>query len=607
MRLLAATFTAITAVALAASAGCGPLGVGTPSRGAGSASSQAVTPVVAPSPLITITTPVRGAFLATGQAAVEGSVFGVGGVPVTSVVLQGQPVQVDAAGRFRGFLTLVPGLNVIEAQCTDAAGGSGSTAVGVLAGTYQAPAQPVRHAAIARLTNPALDAAAKIAESALKQQDWTKTLQGLGTIDATDFLWIHVFMDINRVSYLDVAASMAAQTGGLGVTVDVKKLELDITIEADLGFAHVGPYPAVATADVAQLTALAGIAVGADGAFSTSFPSSNLSLQNFQFTIQSGLLNSAVQLFAMNTIETKLKTWVDTEVAQKLPPFVDKQIAEAFQPSVPWTVLDKPFQIDLRGERVDFDSQGVSLAMRFNAQGGTPTALALTAPGSYVTAGDAPSTFPNRGVFASIDDNAINRVFHAMWAGGILDLDVDDAFLAKNMTTTTIQLRCKTIKSFLPEIGVNVADDAPMKIHIQPKLPPIVQLTGAPDLVRVQAGEVALDVLVDRGSGFEKLFRVVIHMDLGAGVTFTNKGLQLQSVSAPSFKLDIMDMPIVNLDKRHLEVLLSVMLTPEIPHLLNSMDVIKIPYLDQLATVNVSSYADGPAGDHLSIAADLQR
>jgi hypothetical protein len=588
---------------------CGKLGVGKPGSGGGSTSAAIYAPPAEPTPNVRITTPARGSFLAVGQAAVEGQVTAVTGTAINSVQLNGQTVTLDGAGKFRGFVRLDAGMNVIEASATDSSGRLGTASSGVLAGDYSPVSQNIPQAAAARITDPTLLALGKIAEAALWQTDWTTVLKGLNPIFDTNFLWIDVWIDIQQVRFRDVFATIDSNTSGLGVTIDVFQPIFDVTIVVDLGLGKIGPVAAVVEADSARLTTNAALSVRPDGSFATTTTPPVTTFQNFRMSVQNGALDLAIQLFAKNAIANALKDWLHDAIVNDLPPYFDKTMATFLNQQKPFTFLGKSFSFDLRGERIAFDDDGFSLSVKYNASHGSGLAVqrALAAPGSFSTPGAMPTVFPVRGLYVCGDDDAINRTFHALWAGGLFNIDIDQTFLTTNNITLPIALEAASLRRFMPEIGAVVPDSAPVKLRTEALLPPIVKITGSPDVAVLQAGEYHLEILVDRGQGFEKLLRAAAHMEIGGNLTLTTNGLEVSSLSSPRFRFDLIEEPMIELDDRRLEVLLSVLLTPTIPHMLNSLKVINVPHLNQLTTVNVDVYRDGPAGEHVTVAGELVR
>lgn len=599
----------LVALVVVVAAGCGKLGGGgSSSKGGGSASAIVAQPA-APSPKILITQPARASFLAPGAAAVAGNVVLVTSTAaVASIELDGQEIPVDPrTGAFRAMVTLTEGLNVLEATCLDAQGRRGSTAVGVLAGTYKPTSQPIPGSTVARIGDAALDAAGKLGEGGIWNTDWTTVLKGLNPIYDTNFLWIKVWVDIDQVRFRDVNVSLDSRVGSALGTIKVYQPVLDVTIVADLGFARIGPFTALVEADEVDIQGGLAIAARSDGTFEATTSSPSTSFANFRMTVSNGLVDTAVQLFAKGAIERAIRNFVANGITQKLPAKINDAIATFMQQQTPWMLLGKPFQIDIRGEHVTFEDDGVTFAVKFNAMSGPPGARAQRAPGSFSTFGGAPAVDKARGFFVACDDDGFNRALHAMWSGGHLDVDIDEAFLQQNNLTLPIRLEAGNLRRFLPEIGGIIPDSAPVRLRIVTGLPPIIRMTGHPDLAVLEGGEVALEVHVDRGAGYEKLLKAIVHVQLGGNVALGSQGLQISSLGSPRFQFDLVDEPLVELDDRRLEVLLSVMLTPTIPHVLNSLKVVGIPHLNQLATFNVDIHPGGTQREHLVVAGDMTR
>lgn len=598
-------------VALAATSGCGKLGVGKPTATGGSTSSAAGDPQpAAPTPKVSITQPVRGAFLAPGRAALVGKVEPLGSDRITTVEVQGQRLPVDQNDEFRGMIDIVEGVNVLQASGTDAHGRTGGTSVGVLAGSFKPLDQNIANAVSVRINEGPIDAMGKIAEAGIWQTDWTTFLKSINPIYDTNFLWMKCWVNIDQVRFRDVAVAIDSKPDYLLTTITVQQPILDVTVVADLGFTRVGPFSAVVEADTATVRANAGLAARSDGALATSMSSPSATFQNFRMTVSSTWVDAAVQLFARNAVESALGSFITDSLKDDLPLLLDRKLAEFLNQQTPWVLLGKPFALDIRAERIAFDEAGFGGALRINANSGaTITPRAARAPGSLTTLGAMPQAVQNRGFSITADDDAFNRVLHALWQGGHLDVDIDDAFLQAHQITLPIRLEAGAFRRFLPEIGGVIPDSAPLKLRTEALLPPVIRMAGSPDVAILQAGEVALEILVDRGQGWEKLLRAAVQVELGGNLALGPNGLRVSSLGTPKFRFDLVEEPLLELDDRRLEVLLTVMLTPTIPHMLNSVDVIQIPHLSQLTTFNVDVYADGVGAnrDHLTVAGDMTR
>src|SRR5437773_1176129 len=81
----------------------------------------------------------------------------------------------------------------------------------------------------------------------------------------------------------------------------------------------------------------------------------------------------------------------------------------------------------------------------------------------------------------------------------------------------------------------------------------------------------------------------------------------VSSAGSPNLHCEVVDEPIVRFDERRIEVLLGVVMEPAVGHFLNKIPVVKIPYFNQLTSVNVGVYADGTLHDNVGIEGELVR
>ncbi len=602
----------ILAIALVAYAilGCGKLG-GSGNRSPVPASSAIAAQPAEPSPKVRIANPARAAFLSVGPAAVEGTAFGVDGAPVPTVRVNGVTLPTDAQGRFSTTVNLVNGLNAIEASCTDRTGRLGGTAVGVIAGDYKPLNQKIRQALVARITDPTLDAAGKIGEAALWTQDWSGIFMGLNPLFNTSFIGIGVSVDVQQVRFRDLEVRADSRTGKLAATINVHEPIFDVTINANVWGIPIGPEPAVARADVFQVVADAGFNALPDGSIDFWTANPAVTFQNFGLTVQNGLLDAIVQLAAKTAIENAVKNYVIGAISTDLPPFLDTALTDYVGGGHPFDLLGKQFSFEFLAEQIAFDGTGLSLSTGFDARTREPlTARAAAAPGSFYTPGATPAMPAGRGFAVTVDDDGVNRLLHALWSGGHFDFNVDQALLDAEGLNFPIRLEVGSLRRFMPELGGVFPDAAPLRLKTEACLPPIVRITGAPDLIEAQAGEFALEIWVDRASNgtFEKLLRAVVHIEMGMGVALNaTDGLKLSSLGQPRLRFDVIEEPMIELDDRRLEVLLDILFTPTLPSALNKLKPITIPHLHQLTTLNVGAHADGPSREHLTIEGDAVR
>ncbi|GIW73205.1 MAG: hypothetical protein KatS3mg102_2747 [Planctomycetota bacterium] len=572
------------------------------SRAARSAAAEIV-----PRPEVELLQPLAGSFLAPGSALVVGRVSPAvpAGATVVAVEVGGQPVGLAADGTFQTFVVLEPGINVIRARALDAQGRAGTRAIAVMAGEYNPPGQHVPAALGARFNDLALDAFGSILERVI----WSLDLGQLtaAPIDGGAVLWGRLWTAIRAVRFADVVVRLDARPDGLHVEAAVERPEVDLQAWVDAGLGIViGPERATARAD--RITVRARVIVGAwpDDRLRLQIEDVQLDFVRFRIDAASGLVQLVAQILA-STIRREIEDFA-LRAIRDAQPQIDAALADSLNPQVPFDVFGKPLWIDVRTDLVSFDAGGFGLVMRFDAPPLGWSAQGLAAPGSLRTPGGLPPLQTARGLMVTVDDDAINRVLHAAWAGGVLDVDLTTQALAQlGISVPGGGLVAFDLRQFLPEIGGAVPDLAPLAARVRAGLPPVVRVGPGPDVVQVQLGEVAVEVLVERGAGWETLCEVAVHARVGATAELDSRGVWLRSARHPELVFDLRRAPIVPLDARRLQVVLGMALTPLVPRLINQVPVLPVPHIGQLRTVGATIAAGGPAGERLRIEADLVR
>ena len=84
--------------------------------------------------------------------------------------------------------------------------------------------------------------------------------------------------------------------------------------------------------------------------------------------------------------------------------------------------------------------------------------------------------------------------------------------------------------------------------------------------------------------------------------------LRLSSAQNADIAVEILEQPLVRLDERKVSVMLGTTLTPLLPRLLNRMNLLPVPQqLSQLTLFHFRAFADGAAGDSLTVEVDMLR
>jgi len=285
---------------------------------------------------------------------------------------------------------------------------------------------------------------------------------------------------------------------------------------------------------------------------------------------------------------------------------------QQLRPTNPINLLGGQFAYALSGETIAYDDTGVTVVLGLD----TPQVAPLSprgqaAPGSFSTIGGPPPLQTTSGVVVALDDDAINRLLHAAWAQGLLEVDLGPVALTRNNVTLPggAPLTLGELTNLLPELLGAAPKSAPIAVKAETWLPPVLEVTGAPDLLRVSLGEVHLEVMVDRGQGFETLFKAVVHARVGATVAFVpNKGVVLTSSSNAEIAVDLIESPLVEMDERKLQVVVGTVFTPLAPRFINTISLVPLPQqIAHLSFVDLRAAPSGPDLEHLTVSLEMRR
>ncbi|MFC1707078.1 hypothetical protein ACFL59_09700 [Planctomycetota bacterium] len=592
-------------------AACSKLNISSSGASSVAAAIQSV-PIVEPTPRVEILDPARGSFLHPGLVAVTGRATppADSSAVITAVQVNGNPATLEPDGSFQAMLTLEWGLNLIEATASASDGKTGAATVGILAGEWKPMDQVISSAAKLRINDSSLDAASKIIEVALWAADLSKVLQKANPIYDSNVLWMKVWINIVQLRFRDVRVTLDTHDDGIHATAIVYDPIVDTTVEADvLAGAVTAPIPVALTANTIELRGRVSAAREPDGRHRLKIEGLSLDFQNFSVTASAAVLQT-VEPLIRDAVKGAIEDAIVEAIRDDFVPFANENVDKFLTPQTPFQLGGgHEFKVDVRSERIEFDEDGFLLQAQFDCPVVNYTARGKAAPGSFKTAGDAPSVQTGRGIKVTVDDDALNRTLHGLWAAGILDVLLDQSTVTQLGLDSVLpfDLRAGSLREFLPEMGAAVPDSAPVAIKVECLLPPIAEITGHPNLVTIHAGEVCIEFLVDRGQGFETLLKTAVHCSIGANSELNGAGVAFSMGANPAFRFDVIDEPIVEFDDRRIEIMLSLVLTPAIPQVFNGIRLVPIPHLNQLTVFNVQGLADGPNLEHLTVIADMAR
>jgi hypothetical protein len=590
-----------------------------------------VAPVVAaPEPVVVITSPARGSFFAPGPVTVTGYTAPAvtGGAAIVALQVNDVPTALAFDGTFSTTVTLTAGLNVLRASVADAANGLGFSTCGVIAGQFLPPGVRVPGALQLRLNTAGMSGLEAIMENAVD----TVSSATLATSPIlNDSLGpLAIVASITDLRYGAVHVRLDPQGDGLHMSAQADAPIVVINANITLNGVPFDQETATILADSVSVTArVVPEIVNADGLIELEVLGTQVSLPNLHIQSPSPVITNLQALiynFAQQTVEGIVGGIVDQLTPAPVNPIL-------------LNVLGAEATFDIRGQSMNFDSGGFQGIVTSDIIPVTWTAAGLAAPGSLYTAGTPPVVQNGYGLEVSINEDLFNRIGYGLWAAGALKFDMAElggllgsatagtgttgatGSTSGGATTTpgtgggvglaghapaAASLTSTDLISIIPEFAGVLPDGAPVNIVGEALLPPVFRVAAPPDVLAVEWGEVHIDLQCDRGHGFESILKVAAHLSISANVSLDSTGLALSSGATPSFIVDVIDMPLVTIERRQIEIALSLLLTPGVPFFVNNAKF-PIPQLASLSVIGASAFGDGLAGDYVSVVANLAR
>lgn len=557
-------------------------------------------------PVITLTSPTRGLHTTLNLVRVEGTVTDQTGVAY--FIINGTPVLPGAGGAFLHVATLGAGLNVIELEAADPLGRRARTVLPVVSGAFLPEASDVSDALGARLNRSAFDAIERVAA------------QQLGGVSLATMIMAQnpLYSSSNFLGSLEVRATSASfgtptldldpQAGGLGVRVELPAI--DVRTRADVrvfGFIPIGTNLTV-TADRAIVTARAVVTVAPGGVVTTTLQNVVVDLQNFRFDV-SLIPGTGLENLARSAVRGLIERQIVNQVQTIVPREINKAIAGANGP-ITQVVLGRTVTLHLLPKAVTFDPAGCSVLcdgdMRMAPVAGLPTT-----PGSLFTAGAAPVHATTPAFHLSLNDDLLNRVGHAAWRGGLMNLRIDQAAAQTLGLPAWLPMDAFMLQVFFPQLIGRVNPQDPLELEVSSATPAMFKtLPVGQGLLEAGIGDLTVSIYVaPAGRPRELVLRVGTQVRVGIQPTLTSAAgattLRVDVAGRPTIRTDVFETPLVAIDEVSVENFVDFILPPVIQLLPRAFSGFPLPMYPGLTPANVQAVQDGPMGDFVTVKGDL--
>lgn len=368
-------------------------------------------------PRVYLTSPARGAVLGdVPVVAVTGRVVDADG-DVDAVVVNGQTVPLATDGSFALTVPVDAGVTLLRATATDKGGHVGKQTQAVMAGALTPVHTTVRDALQTRISDQSFAAIARGTAGFIAEANLGELIAPLnpvvrsGDSDGTDCLYAQAFA--GAVDVQTAQMSLVPEAGGLqtelilrGVTVPMHIVYAISCIDSESDV--------VATASEVRIRGKLRMGVR-NGAFDIAFDNPDVTMQNLQLDM-AGVPGRIVNMLAL---DRALGSVLGYAAEKFIVPSINQSLA-GLTGTTDVMLLGKTVTIQVTPAAIDIDAAGamVRLNSLFKVEGDE-------AGQGFVYTPNATLGLSNEAMALAVADDALNQLFGAAWASGLMNQDLD--------------------------------------------------------------------------------------------------------------------------------------------------------------------------------------
>jgi hypothetical protein len=551
-------------------------------------------------PLIVVTSPTRGTFTTDGAVLVKGNVWSL--VGVSALTINGSPATFNAGGDFSEPVTLSVGLNVIDVQAFDAQGVCNRVSLSVIQGQFQPDGQAIPNALAVRLNQGSLDAASRAIASQLSGKLLAKEVIAQNPLVHSSGWWGSTKITCTSASFGNPTIALTPEQGDLHVHFEAPTADLELK---EVGSWNIPNCTGHVSCSNAVLDAQVTVTV-ADGKVTTAIVNDQVNLQGFNWGIN-GLPDFITGIFS-GLVRDAVQSRVAKTIKSKLPGEINKMIAGATGKPITHTILGSQATFDLTPNSISIDANGLNAAVDADCSlaaisGYTP----LPAPGSLLVGGAPPQNGgPGPDLFASINEDLLNRAGYAVWQSGVAVLHIDDSPSSSVKMPASYPLDFGLMLTFLPELlavpNANATD--PIALTITPLLPPVFRARPAPNTIEADLGELCCQ-FTDTVTN-TTILTLAAHVRVPAQVLLNgNNTFDIHLSDRPVVDVSLVSSAAPQLNTIGVDNLAAIFLPTVLQLAGNQWSGFPLPTYPGLTPASTSIYWDGPQETFVTAAADF--
>jgi hypothetical protein len=481
-------------LAAALAAGCtagggGGAASGSPAGGAGAAARPGAAAATGPS--VEIEPASRGQMLAAGAPVqISGRALDARGAAAARVTLDGGPVAVARDGSFSGEVTAARGLQRVKVEAVDGAGASAAATVAYLGGAFVPDGSSHPAGAAARLNRPALAELEAPIAAAIAGVDLGQQLALANPLFSSSDWWGSAEARASGARFASPSVSLVPKADALGAAVTIRNLEIDFTIDLQMLFSmtftgHIAASEATVETDLVASADPAGL-------FHVQARGTSVSFTGFAFDLDE---LPVVDQLLRGAVEQAVEDGVKKAIGQEVPPQLESALDRICQPQARQVFGGFVLTMVFRPEAVIHDADGIGIRLS-TLFVGPRSPLAPAAPGSLAAAKPLGPLDLGRGASFALADSFFDQIFYTMWRAGFMSVPIDAQ--AMQVINPAVALDSDLLRFYFPSLRDALPAGLPAMVHLDPLIPPIVQIPSASGLTQadVEIGDAGISIYV---------------------------------------------------------------------------------------------------------------
>ena len=434
-----------------------------------------------------VTSPVRGERIMGDLVHVEGTVEG-GNAPVLTIA--GVEVVPSADGSFSADVPAEDGLKTVVTTWMENGKGPEDRR-SVLINADADPTVPLDEVVSVNISTAAFAAIGQLMGTYISGLDPAELLQGQPPSDFT----------VEEITYSGVSVDLVPTDGALEIRFSIR--DLSIRLKGKVRVVIRLSVHASMHSNNAVIVARLGVDDDGNGGLAINMQSADVDLQGFSYNIRH--VPGAIESW----FENKVRKMAEEMMEEAISGVVIPNLFDPDSLSQQIDIMDTQVNMDLGVGDVEMTPQGMVFDLA-----GTAAAVDIVHDGEAVRSIAAAPIADPSGIDVAIASGFINRILHAIWAGGALDMEVD---LASGDAPPTLGF----LKAPLGQAAADIPADAPLEVTVRALSPPVAWIdNGADKPIVIQVGNLMLDL----GAAGEHLVTISLDLEVRLNLLAENGG-----------------------------------------------------------------------------------